>query len=136
MGETLAKDRFAMPQPFFGMTHFPLDVLYIKTTNVLEFDSFEQIPDAFLRIQFWRISRQTFKMNPFSTAFCQVIFDGLTAMNSRSIPDHQQFARNLTSEQLQEADHFLAFVGMVLGLHADLSFQGNRTDGRKMVASQ
>jgi hypothetical protein len=53
-----------MPQPFFGSPRVPLDVLPIKTTNILEFDAFEQIPDAFLRIQFWCISRQTFKMNP------------------------------------------------------------------------
>lgn len=61
MGETLAKDRFPMSQPFFGTTHFPLDALYIKTTNILQFDPFEQIPDSFLRIEFWRISRQAFK---------------------------------------------------------------------------
>ena len=27
MSETLAKNRFAMPEPFFGTTQFPLDVL-------------------------------------------------------------------------------------------------------------
>jgi hypothetical protein len=58
-----------MPQPFFGTTHFPLDVRHVKTTNILEFDSFEQIPDAFLRIQFGCISRQLFKMNPLGTAY-------------------------------------------------------------------
>jgi len=42
---------------------------HIKTTNILEFDSFEQIPDPFLWIEFWRISRQTFKMNPLGATF-------------------------------------------------------------------
>ena len=58
-----------MSQPFFGATQLSLDMQYVKTANILEFDSFEQIPDAFLWIQFWRISRQTFKMNPFGTAY-------------------------------------------------------------------
>jgi hypothetical protein len=38
-----------MSQPFFGSPHFPLDVLHVKTTHILAFDAFEQIPDAFLR---------------------------------------------------------------------------------------
>ena len=54
MGETLAKDRFPMSQPFFGSPHFPLDVLHVKTTNILEFSSLEQIPDPFLGLEFWR----------------------------------------------------------------------------------
>jgi hypothetical protein len=110
-----------MPQAFFGSPHLPLDVLHIKTTNILEFDSFEQIPDSFLRIQFWCRSRQAFKMNPLGTTFCQVIFDGLTEMNGGSIPDDQQFAGNLTSEQRQKANDIGIFVRMILHLHDDLS---------------
>lgn len=110
-----------MPQPFFGTTQLPLDMRHVKTANVLEFDSFEQIPDAFLRIQFWGIRRETFKMNPLGTAFCQKVFDRLTAMNGCSIPDDQQFAGNLTGEHLQKANHIGTFVRMILRLHDDLS---------------
>jgi len=38
-----------MSQSFFGTAQFSLDVLHVKTTNILEFDSFEQISDTFLR---------------------------------------------------------------------------------------
>ena len=72
MGETLAKDRFVMPQPFFGTTQFQLDVLHIKTTNILEFDALEEIPDSFLRVEFWGISRQLFEMNATGTPFVQI----------------------------------------------------------------
>jgi len=41
-----------MPQPFFGMKQLLLDVLDAKTTNILEFDPLEQIPDPFLGIEF------------------------------------------------------------------------------------
>src|SRR5450631_1266438 len=125
-----------MPQPFFGTTQLSLDMLHVKTANILEFDAFEQIPDTFLRIQFWRISRQTFKMNPLGTAFCQKVFDRLTAMNGRSIPDDQQVAGNLTGEQLQKANDIGAFVRMVLGLHEEPPLWGNATHSRKMVVGQ
>jgi hypothetical protein len=41
MGETLAQD-VAMPEPFFGPTQLPLDLLHVKTTNIFEFDPFDQ----------------------------------------------------------------------------------------------
>jgi hypothetical protein len=125
-----------MPQSFFGTTQLSLDMLHVKTANILEFNSFEQIPDAFLRIQFWRIRRQTFKMNPLGTAFCQKIFDRLTTMNGRSIPDDQQVAGNLTSEQLQKAYDIWTFVRMLLRLHKDPALRGDATHGRKMVTRQ
>lgn len=100
MGETLAKDRFAMSQPFFGMTPLLLDVLHTKTTNILEFDPLEQVPDAFLRIELKGIARQAFEMNAFGSTFRQKIFDCLTAMNGRPVPGDQQFAWDLAQEQL------------------------------------
>jgi len=136
VGETLAKDRSTMPQPFFGTTQLSLDMLHVKAANILEFDSFEPIPDPFLWIQFGRISRQTFKMNPLGTAFCQKVFDRLTAMNRRSIPDDQQWACDLTGEHLQKANHIWPFVRMVLRLHDDLSFWSNAAHSREMVTGQ
>src|SRR5260370_4384368 len=126
MGETLAKDGYAMSQAFFSPTHLPLDVWHVKTTNILEFDSLEQIPDAFLWIEFRSITRQAFEMDAFGSAFGQKVFDRLRAVNGSSIPDDQQVAWDLAGEQLQEADHIWALVRMVLGLHTQLSFQGNR----------
>src|SRR6266568_9103948 len=125
-----------MSQSFFGTTQLRPDVLHFKTTNIFEFDSLEQIPNAFLRIQFWRIARQTFEMNAFGTSFCQVVFDDLTSMNRSAIPDHQQLAGNLTREDLQKANDIWAFVRMVLGLHNDLPFGCDSANGREMVTSQ
>jgi hypothetical protein len=136
MGETLAKDGCAMSQAFFGPAHLSLDVWHVKTTNILEFDSLEQIPNAFLWIELRSIARQAFEMDAFGSALSQKVFDRLRAMNGSSIPDDQQVAWDLAQEQLQEADHIRPFVGMVLSLHTQLSFQGNRPDGREMVMGQ
>lgn len=136
MGETLAKNRSAMPEPFFGATQLPLDVLHVETTNILEFDALEQIPHAFLRIEFRRVPGQTFEVNAFGSPMRQKVFDRLTAMNGGSIPDHQQFAGDLAGKYLQKAHDFWAFVRMVLGLHEDLPIWGNAPNGREMVTSQ
>src|SRR5260370_17464455 len=105
MGETLAKDGYAMSQAFFGPTHLPLDVWHVKTTNILEFDSLEQIPDAFLWIDLRSIARQAFEMDAFGSAFGQKVFDRFRPVNGSSVPDHQQLAWDLAQEQLQEAGH-------------------------------
>ncbi len=125
-----------MSQSFFGTTQLRLDVLHVQTTNILKFDSLEQIPDAFLWIELRSIARQAFEMDAFGSSFGQKVFDRLRAMNGSSIPDDQQLAWDLAGEQLQEANHIGAFVGMVLSLHADLSFRGNGTNGREMVTGQ
>jgi hypothetical protein len=48
MGITLGKSGFSMSQPLFGMQQLLFDVLQVKTTNILQFDPLEQIPDALL----------------------------------------------------------------------------------------
>src|SRR6266567_3167537 len=136
MGETLAKDRPTMSQPFFGTTQFSLDVLHVKTTNILEFDSLQQIPDPFLWVQLRGISRQLFQMNALGAAFSQVLFDGLTAMNRSPIPDDQQVAGNFARKHLQKANDIWAFVRMILHLHDDLSFGSDAAHDRKMITGQ
>ena len=71
-----------MSQSFFGIVYLPLDVLDVKTTSILELDSFEQIPDPFLRIEFRGVDRQAFEMNAFGSAFGQKVFDHLRARSN------------------------------------------------------
>jgi hypothetical protein len=125
-----------MSQPFFGKQHFPSELLPAQATNILEFDAFEQIPDTFLRIEFGSVCRQLFQMKAFGSAFAEIVFHRLTAMNGGSVPDHEQLARNLAREQLQKTHHIGAFVRVILALHDDLSFWRDATHDRKMIARQ
>ena len=131
----LGENGFAMPQPFFGTTHLPLDVWHVKTTNIFEFDAFEQIPHPFLWIQLRRIGRQTLQMDTFSSAMSQKIFDHLTPMNRSAIPDDQELAGDVAQEVLQEADDVRALVGMVLHQHEQAPRRGDAADDRQMVAA-
>jgi len=47
---TLGKWQLSMSQPFSGPHQFLSELLEMKTTNILKFDTLEKIPDAFLRI--------------------------------------------------------------------------------------
>ncbi len=113
MGDTLAQDRFPMPEPFLGPHHFCLKLIEISSTKVLEFPPLEHIPHALLWIQFRCIARQALHMDAFGSACGQKNLDGLRAMNARPIPDDQQQALELAQEQLQEAHHVWALEGMI-----------------------
>jgi hypothetical protein len=41
MGDTLAKNGFAMPEPFLGPHEFAREMVQITSTKVFEFASFE-----------------------------------------------------------------------------------------------
>src|SRR5579885_2455383 len=99
MGDTLAQDRFAMPEPFLGPHQFSLKLSEISNTKVLEFAPLEQIPHALLRIEFWCIPRQALQMEAFGSARGQKILDGLRKMNARPIPDNQELAGELAQQQ-------------------------------------
>lgn len=136
MREPLAEDRRTMPQPFFGMQPFASKMLPVQTTHILEFDTFGQIPDSFVRIQLRCRSWQVLQMNPLGSAFAEVLFDWLTAMNGRSIPDHEPCARDLTGEHRQNASHVGPVGGMVLASHQERSFCGDTAQSRKVITRQ
>src|SRR5256885_13097156 len=100
MGETLGKNLFAMPQAFFGEQQLLANLLEILTTNIGKLTSFEQIPDTFLWIEFWSVSRQALQMNPFGPTLREKVLDSLTVMNTSSIPDDQQLPHNLAQKKL------------------------------------
>jgi hypothetical protein len=125
-----------MSQPFFGTTQLRLDVLHFKTTTIFEFDTLEQIPDAFLRVEFWSVCRQWFQMNPSGTAFAKIGFDLLATMKRGSVPDHEQLARNLAREQLQKTNDSRPFVGAILPVPDDLSLSGEATHHGKVITRQ
>jgi hypothetical protein len=136
MCDTLAQDRFAMPEPFLGPHQFGAELLEVGSTKVLQFTPLEQIPHPFLRIEFGCIARQAFQMDAFGSPLCQKILDGLRAMNARAIPDDQQLSRKLAQELLQEAHHIRSFERVVLEVHDQSPIHRQPTDRREMIARQ
>ncbi len=136
MGDTLAKNGFAMPEPFLGAHEFCCKMLQITSTKVFEFASFEQIPDPFVRIEFGRIARQAFQMETFSSTLRKEILDDLAAMDRGPIPNDEQLPSDLAQQELQEPHHIWPFVGVILDLHDQLALGSQGSYGRKMIVGQ
>ena len=136
MGDTLAQDCCAMPEPFLGPHQFRGELFKVGSTKILQFAPLEQIPHSILWIEFGCIARQALHMDAFGSACCQKILDGTRAMNARAIPDEKPLARKLTQEQVQELHHIGTFEGMILQVHNQASIHAQAADGRQMIASQ
>lgn len=136
MGDTLTKNRFAVPEPFLGTHQFCAELLEIGSTKILEFTPLEQVPHPFLWVQLGSIARQSLQMDAFGTPLRQKILDRLTAVDGSPIPDNQQVARDLAQEQLQETHDIWSFVRSVLDVHDQPSIQGKPADGREMIPGQ
>ena len=136
MSDTLAQDRFAMPEPFLGPHQLCSKLLEIVSTKVLEFAPLEQIPHPFLWIEFRCIARQAFQVKAFGSTCDQKIFDRLASVNGGPIPDHQQLAWEFAQKQLQEAHHIRSFKGLLLDVHDQAPIYGQASNGREMIARQ
>jgi len=75
-----------MTKMFFRFEQFRVEMMQISTTDILQFATFEQIPDTFLWVEFGGVSWQTLQVQALGCTFCQKVFDRLCSMNGRSIP--------------------------------------------------
>ena|SRR5215469_2478020 len=105
MNETVTKCLLAMPEPRTGKHQGVLKLSEVLATHILEFTPFEQIPDAFLWIELGCISRQAFQVNTSGGTGRQKVFDRLAVMDGGTIPDEQQFPRDLAQKLLEKAHH-------------------------------
>jgi hypothetical protein len=60
----------------------------------------------------------------------QEFFDGLAAMDRRTVPDHQQLARDMSQQVLEEADYLGATERVVLNAQQQSTTRGDATDDR------
>lgn len=64
------------------------------------------------------------------------ILDGLTAMNRRAVPDHEQLAPHLAQELAEEGDNRWATEGLLLDVREESAFGGKGADHRQMVMGE
>jgi len=122
-----------MSHPFFGTAHLRLDLWHRKTTHLVKRNAREHMPDPFVRIPFWRRSRQALQRNPPGTPVRESVFDRLAAMNGGSIPDDQPCARDCSREHRHTANHVWPCGGVVVHLQEDPAFWRNAAQSRTMV---
>lgn len=117
-------------------SEFKTEMVQVAATDILEFNMFEIVPNAFIGIQVRRIARQAFQPDALGGAGGQEGLDVLTAMNRSAIPDDQQLASNGVEQLLQEGDDGDAVERF--GLHGQVDFTCGRdgADHRIVVVRQ
>lgn len=125
-----------MPKTSPSKQQFAVELLECLATDIFQLPAFEQIPHAFLRVEFRCIAWQAFQVKAFGCTFRQKVLDGLGTMNACPIPNDEQVALDFAQELLQEADHVGALVGALLRLHEEPPIRGNCSNGRDVITSQ
>jgi hypothetical protein len=88
------------------------------------------------RVQLGRVGRQGLEVQALGRALGQEVLDDLGAMDGRAIPGHQQLARDLPQQVLEEAHHVGAAQGMVAHLQQDAASGRHAADQRQVIARQ
>src|SRR5712691_6678995 len=100
-----------MPQALSGSYELGGQVLQVATADIAQLHPFEVIPDALIGVEIGGIARQLFQMQALGRPALEKVFDLVSAMNGRAVPDEQDRAPDLAQEHAQEADHRLCIVG-------------------------
>ena len=129
-------DTAFMPQPLFGQAHSTTQFAEIGAAHISQLHSLQVVPDAFIRVQVWRIAGQSLQMDPFSTTIGQEVLDRLASVNGRAIPDHQQLAGDVTQQVLQKANHIRATESPLLYHQQQGAVHGDIADGRYVVSGE
>lgn len=119
-----------------GEAQLPAQLVEVVTAAILQLAALEQIPDAFVRIEFRSVGGQAFEVQPLRCARREEVLDGLAAVNGRAIPDHQQLTAHLP-EQLPEKGHNRRSTErVVLEMGEEAAIWGDGTDHREVVVRE
>jgi hypothetical protein len=132
--DAAAEDRALVAEPLDSQPQLQSEFGEIGAAEVAEFDVLEIVPDTLVRIQIRGVARQLLQLEARRRALCQEVLDGPRAMDRRPIPDHEQLARNLAQQVLQELDDLGAPERPLADLEEEPSIVGQAADDREMIA--
>ena len=108
--------------------------MQVRAAHVPQFDAFEIGPDALVRVEIGCVAWQLLQLEPFGSTLSQEVFDRLTAMDRRPIPEHQELAGQVSQEVAQEQHHIWTAEGVILDLQQQAPTRRDAADDRQMVA--
>jgi hypothetical protein len=115
----------AAPQLSLGL---PTQVGNIFGTEAGQRVAFEMAPDVFDRVEFRGVSRQACQSDA-AVRSLDVPLHHPTAVDGQTVPDHQQFARNLTAEMAQKLHRLTAFDAAAIEAKVKLPPSDARDNG-------
>ena len=119
-----------------GQAQPVVQIVQISAAGVPQLDVLQVRPDAFVRIELWRVAGQLLEAQPFGSTLRQELLNRPTAMDGRAIPDHQHLARQAAKEVAEELHYVWTAEGMVLDLEQQAAGRGDATDHRQMVMTE
>lgn|GEM_PF-1159926 len=122
------------PHPFHRVAQFMPEMWDIEAAQIAQFDPFELLPEAFIRVQLRGIGRQTFQVEALRRAVGQERFDGVAAVDRRAIPDQHHPARHLAQQVFEKRDHVGRVDGAILAMKVELAPGRDGADGGEMIA--
>ena len=111
-----------------------VEIVQIGAAHVPQLNVFEIGPDTLMRVEIGRVAWQLLQLEPFGSALGQEVFDRLTAMDRRPIPEHQELAGQVSQEVAQEQHHIWTAEGVILDLQQQAPTRRDAADDRQMVA--
>jgi hypothetical protein len=105
----------------------------IEAAHVAEFDPLQVPPQPFTGIQFRRIGGQALHVEAWGGPSGQELFDEVTAMNRRPVPEDQQTAGHLAQQMLQKGHDIDGVDRRLLAVTIQLTFWRDGTDRREMI---
>jgi hypothetical protein len=117
-----------------GQAQFEPQLVQIGAAKVAQLNVLEIVPDALIRIQVRGVARQLLQVEPRRRPLREEVLDGLSAMDRRPIPDHEQLARNLAQQVPQELDNLGAPKCALADLEEEPPLVGQAADDREMIA--
>lgn len=105
-----------MSQTIGSFAQFGAQVRQVQAADIGEFDVLEIAPDAFIGVEVGRVAGQTFQVDTLRAALGQEVAQGGAVMSGQTLPGHQQLARELAQQVLEEA-HNGGLVPLLGALH-------------------
>jgi hypothetical protein len=105
----------------------------VNTTYVAQFHTFELLPDTLVRVQLRGIGRQALHVEAVRYPIREEVFDDLTAVDRRAIPNEYDPARHLPQQVLEKGDDVAGIQSVALAMEIQLPLRGDGADGGEMV---
>lgn len=119
-----------------GEVQLPAQLVEVATAAVLQLTALEQVPDAFVRIEFRSVGGQAFEVQPLSGALREELLHRLAAMDRRAIPNHEQLAAHLPQQLAEKADDRGSAKGLLLDVREEAPVRCEGADHGEVVMGE
>lgn len=134
--DTSGNHKGLVTHSFNGQAERFLDLFDIRASHVAQFDPLQVVPDALVRVQVRRISRQSLKPEALGPAIGQELLDHVPTMDRRAIPDYQRLPGDLLQQMIQKVHDIRAAIGMLLGHQQKRAIHRDAADRRYVIPRQ